>query len=533
MAGKACETGGGNAGEQALQAVAVKDGLIMAAGTDSDILGLAGPDTELVDLKGRCMLPGFNDSHCHLLATGITCESLDLRGVKSEEEIIQRGRSYIERLGLPEGHWVMGFGFDHNVFEGQRLPDGKVAEAVSSKHPVLLDRICGHVGVANRRAMENVGFTEETVIKGGIIGKNEAGELDGIIVEAALDELKRRIPKADVDETMRIIKASAALANSFGITSMQTDDLESSNIDVLYEAYSRLEREGKLTVRVYEEVQAARLPVLRSFLERGRRTGDGGSFFKTGCIKLLTDGSLGARTACLRSEYTDEPGNRGVAVYTQQELDEVVMEAHEAGMQIAFHAIGDGAAALCINAVEKAEKKCPKQLRHRIVHCQIACDGLLKMMKKLGMGADIQPPFTASDSHLVEERLGCERGRSTYRWKTMIDCGIPLGGGSDSPVETLDPLWGIYCAVTRKNADGKPAEGWYPEQCLTVEEATALYTKGGAYMSFEENLKGTIEPGKYADFAILSKDIFAIPPEEILATRVVMTVIGGSVCYTV
>jgi predicted amidohydrolase YtcJ len=330
---------------------------------------------------------------------------------------------------------------------------------------------------------------------------------------------------------MRTLETAVRQANTLGITSVQTDDLEGAPLSVLLEACSRLEQEGKLTIRIFEEVQAARRAVLEDFLKRNMRTGWGSDLFQIGNIKLLTDGSLGARTAYLRRDYSDAPGNCGIAVYNQEELDELVLTAHQADMQIAFHAIGDGAIEQCLDALEKALSVSKKNLRHRLVHCQIADENLLERIRKLEIGADIQPPFTASDWSLTEPRLGKARADGSYNWRTMLRKGIPLGGGSDSPVEPLDPLWGIYCAVTRQDFSGLPEGGWHPQERLTVDEAVALYTSGAAYMSLEERRKGTIEPGKLADFVVLSRDIFSLAPEEILKTRVVMTVIGGRICY--
>ena len=517
---------GGTAG-----AVAVQNGRIAVVGGDDEILKQALPETELIDLGGQCLLPGFNDSHCHFMATGLGIGRLNLKGAASTGEIIARGRKFIEERHIPEGQWVVGEGFDHNLFETPALPDKTVAEAISKTHPILLERVCGHAGTVNDLALRMAGFTPGTVIAGGVLAKSADGDLNGVLCEAALDFLKSRIPKVGVEEAMRVIQAVSSHANTLGVTSVQTDDLEVISLESLLEAYSRLEQQGKLTVRVFEEVQAARIPELSEFLNKNMRTGWGSDFFKIGNIKLLTDGSLGARTAFLRRDYSDDPGNRGVSVYTQPELDEVVGLAHDSGMQIAFHAIGDGAVERCVNAVEKAVGARSRSLRHRIVHCQVCDDGLLERMKALEIGADIQPAFAVSDRCMAGARLGPERSCDCCRWKGMLEKGVLAAGSSDSPVESLDPLWGIYCAVTRESEQGIPRGGWHPEQRITVEQAVAMYTANGAYMSFEEDMKGTVETGKLADFVVLSGDIFSVEPAEILKLRVTMTVVGGRICY--
>jgi len=515
-----------------LSAVAVKDGSILAVGADSDILRLSGEGTERINLGEKSVLPGFNDSHCHLRLTGEGFTKLDLRGAASRGEIVERGREYLRTHRLGEGEWLVGFGFDHNVFPDGRLPDRETAEAISETVPVLLDRVCGHVGAVNRAALRAAGFDEKTVIPGGVLDRGPDGGLTGILREAALDGIKAKIKKPKLAVVTEQLRAAMALYSSLGITSAQSDDLEGSDFDTILAAYHALEKSGEMSVRVFEEVQAARLPVLERFLSYGLRTGDGGEWFKIGNIKILSDGSLGARTALMREEYSDDAGNRGLAVYAQDALDALVAAAHGAGMQCAFHAIGDGAIESCVTAVERAQAKDPRALRNRIVHCQFADEALFRRMAAAGIAADIQPPFTASDYPLVRSRVGEKREKGAYAWKSLLGSGVHISGGSDSPVETPDPIWGIYCAVTRQNADGKPENGWRPEQRLSVEEAVRLYTSAGAYVSFEENEKGTIEPGKRADFVVLSRDLFDIEPAEIPETRVLRTIAGGKTRYT-
>lgn len=513
------------------QAVAVQNGRIAAVGTDAEILALADSKTEIHNLEGQCMLPGFNDSHCHLLLTGTTARSLDLRGVRSVDEIVARGRSYIAQRRIPPGKWVTGFGFDQNIFDVPVLPTKEDADRISTVHPILLDRVCGHIGTLNTMALRAVGCDERTAFTGGALDKGPNGELNGILRETALDACKTHIPMPGKDEVKEILCEMMAHVNALGITSVQSDDLWGAPLDTLLPAFSELEAEGRCTVRVWEEVQAARIPVLEEFLARGLRTGDGSAYFKIGNIKLITDGSLGARTAYLRDDYADKHGDCGVPVYTDEALCEIVRYAHTAGMQIAFHAIGDGALEQCIAAVEAAQKVELKALRHRIVHCQFGDEALYRRMKAAGMCADIQPAFVPTDRPVVVPRVGVLRAKSSYAWRTLLEQGIPLGGGSDSPVESFDPLWGIYCAVTRCDQNGMPRGGWHPEQRLHIEEAVRLYTQGSAYLSFDEQNKGTIEAGKFADFAILNRDILAARPEDILSTKVIMTVIDGKICY--
>ena len=538
-----------------VEAILVDGDRITAVGSDAEILAQAqnlaqNRDVTTVDLEGRCVLPAFNDSHCHLMATGLNQIRLDLRGVRSCEEIVERGRAYLASAALSADDWIVGYGFDQNLFEDKRLPDRLTAEAISSDRPVFLDRVCGHVGAVNQAALQIAGFDENTVITGGVLARDETGKLNGILKEAALDRMRRLITEPSPAMLEAALLHAMQDANRFGLASVQTDDLENANLDAVLAVYHKLEAEGKLTLRIYEEIQQPRVPQLREFLARGLRTGDGDDFFRIGNIKLLTDGSLGARTAYMRQPYADAPETAGVAVYTQDALNEVVELAHRNGMQVAFHAIGDGAIEQVINSVEyagKAEAKAPGSLpdekishseahayttaaasrRHRIVHCQFIGADLLTRIKKSGLCADIQPPFTASDYPIVDVRVGKERSVWSYVWRTMAEAGIPLGGGSDSPVETMNPIWGIDCAVNRTDLAHLPCGGWHASSCLTVPQAVSLYTRGSAYMEFSEHQKGRIAEGMLADFIVLSEDIFEVKPERIRDIRVKETYVGG------
>lgn len=539
------------------EAMLIDGDTITAVGSDAEILarirkisaGTGSETVTAVDLAGRCVLPAFNDSHCHLLATGLNQIRLDLRGVRSCEEIVERGRAYLSSASLSADDWIVGYGFDQNLFADRRLPDLSTAEAISPDRPVFLDRVCGHVGAVNRAALAIAGYDENTVITGGVLACDKNGKLNGILKEAALDGMRRLIPQPSPAMLEDALLHAMRNANRFGLASVQTDDLESAALDSVIALYHKLEAEGRLTLRIYEEIQQPRVPQLQSFLDRGLRTGDGDDFFRVGNIKLLTDGSLGARTAYMREPYADAPETAGVAVYTQDTLNEVVALAHRNGMQVAFHAIGDGAIEQVVRSVEyagKAEAKASASLsdekishseahaytaaashRHRIVHCQFIGEDLLARIKDAGLCADIQPPFTASDYPIVDARVGVERSDWSYVWRTMAEAGIPLGGGSDSPVETMNPIWGIDCAVNRTDLTHLPVKGWHASQCLTVPQAISLYTRGSAYTEFSEHRKGQIAEGMLADFIVLSEDIFEVETRRIRDIQVLETYVGG------
>ena len=521
------------AGKECVSALAVTGYRIEAVGNDREVLALADDRTRCIDLKGKCVLPGFTDTHCHAYYAGLAKRQIPLNGVRSVEEIIQRGRDFIEKYQVPEGTWLVAGGFDHNHFDEPRLPQAADLDRISTRHPILLERICGHIGSINTLALSQTGFDREITFEGGGgVEKDAQGRPTGVIVETALDLIKTRIPKPDKYTVKEAFRAAFEEANTYGVTGMHTDDVPGSSLQTVLDALKDLEEEGRMTVRVWEEVEAPRIPELKEFLATGLRTGSGNRFFKIGNIKLISDGSLGARTAFLQAPYSDDPENCGVRVYTQEELDEVVLTAHEAGMQVACHAIGDGAIQQCAAALQRAYESDGKDLRNRIVHCQFVNEKILDTMAAGRICADIQPAFLASDLPIIHERMG-ERDQGGYAWKSLADKNLILGGGSDCPVETFNPIWGIHCAVNRTDAGGQPEGGWHPQQKLTVEEAVRLYTTGGAKLSLEEDCKGTLEPGKFADFAVLDQDIFSVSPDRICEIKNTMTVMDGRIVYQI
>ncbi len=512
-------------------AIAVSGCRIAAVGSNDEICRMQSEKTKRIDLKGRCVVPGFTDSHCHVLYGGLAAEQLSLRETTSICGMIREIQAYIKEKKLSPGTWILASGYDHNIFPEGRHPDVKDLDAVSEEHPILIERVCGHIGAANSLALALTGFDREQVFPGG--GRIERGpdtKPNGILVETVLDRIKDHLPKPTVEESARAIRRIFAEASSYGVTSMHTDDVAGSTLETVMSAYQRVKEEGKATVRIWEEVQAPRIPDIREFLKKGFRTGDGDRFFRIGNIKLITDGSLGARTALMSQPYNDDPVNTGVQVYTQEELNEVVRFAHLSGMQVACHAIGDGAAAQCAAAMSAAYRSDGRDLRNRIVHCQFVNDSVLSVMREGHVCADVQPAFLASDLPMIHSRTG-SRDSGGYAWKSLMDNGILLGGGSDSPVETFNPIWGIHCAVNRTDAGGLPDGGWHADEKLTVEEAVRMYTVNGAFLSLEEEEKGTLETGKLADFVVLDRDIYEIDPTDIKNTRVVMTIMDGKIVF--
>lgn len=517
------------------EAVAIREGKIIKAGSNGEILSYRESNTEAIDLKGKLALPGFNDSHMHLLSFALSLEKADLNGCTGIQDLIQRVRDFIETKGIKKGEWVQGRGWNHELFYEKRMPTRQDLDNISREHPVILTRTCGHIAVANTYALKLAGiFENPPAVPGGSIDLDEKGIPTGVLRENAMELLYGKLPLYDKTKIKKLIVEAAEKFIKSGLTSVQSDDLESIKGDFkeILEAFFELEGENKLPIRVNEQVLLPTIEKLERFLSLGLRTGHGSEYFKIGPLKLLTDGSLGGRTAALTFPYEDDKDTKGIAIYTQDQLDELVEKAYLNGMQVACHAIGDRAMEMVFHSYEKAMKKLPKNdPRFRIIHCQITTEELIEKFSKYKVIADIQPIFVSSDLSIVEKRIGRERAKWTYNWKTLIEKGIHVAGGSDCPVEPFNPLLGIYAAVTRKNLSGFPEDGWLPEQKLSVKEAVHIFTMGSAYCTFEENIKGSITSGKLADIAVLSEDIFKIAPDEIKDVEVEMTILGGKIVY--
>jgi predicted amidohydrolase YtcJ len=515
------------------EAVAVRDGKFVAVGINEEVLAMETSETEVIDLKGNVVLPGFNDSHMHVFNFGSSLRMVNLVEAFSIEDIIYDTKKFIKEKNIESGKWVQGRGWNQDYFEGEkRFPTRYELDKISTEHPIIVSRACGHVAVVNSKALEVTGITAATAqVEGGHFDLDEKGEPLGIFRENALGLIYDNIPNPTLKEIKEMIKDALKYANSKGLTSIQTDDLAhlpGKDFETMIKAYSELRESGELTVRIYQQCLLSDSEKLKDFLNKGYRTGWGDEMFKLGPLKILADGSLGARTAALCQPYDDESSTSGILVYRAEELYELIKGAHDSGMHVAVHCIGDRTMYLALDCIEKALKDNPREdHRHSIVHCQITDETLLNKYKELDVVAHIQPIFLHYDLHMVEQRVGREKAKKTYAFKTMVNKGVHVALGTDCPVEALDTMPNIYCAVTRKDLKGYPEEGWLPQEKLTVEEALYNYTMGGAYASFEENVKGSITVGKFADMVVLSDNIFEMEPEKIKDVKVEKTFLGG------
>ena len=494
----------------AVAAIAIHKDRIVAVGTTDEISPLIGPNTLVTDLEGMTVLPGFIDCHIHLIQYGLGFNSLDLRGVRSIDELKKR----VAARSKDDIDWVLGRGWDQEKFAERRYPTRHDLDEASPTKPVLLRRICGHVCVANSVALKRAGIDERSgEPPGGVIDRDTAKAPTGILRENAIDLLYAAVPAPSMRDFEKATLTACQDALKAGLTSVHCI----INSELELRALLKLRSEDRLSLRFYVLLPSDHLSAAKKL---GVQTGFGDEWIRLGAIKLFSDGSLGARTAALEASYEDDPSNRGVTVYRQEELDELVGDAQLAGFQVAIHAIGDRASRMALESLAKATNQTQRDLRHRIEHASVLDHDLISEFGELGVIASVQPHFVVSDFWL-EQRLGRERASLSYPFASLARMGVRVVAGSDCPVEPLAPLQGIAAATTRSDSD----------EAITVEAAIALYTRNAAYASFEENLKGTIEPGKYADLVALRTDPREIAPSTIPEIQVLFTMVGGKIMY--
>jgi predicted amidohydrolase YtcJ len=512
---------------QRAQAMAIRNGRIVALGSNDDIRKWKGGHTEVIDLSGHFVMPGFNDAHTHLAAGGLQHFAVDLTGVRSLQEMQQRIAAHSKTL--EPGEWIVGGGWDHTLWPGQQLPTRHDLDAVTGEHPAFLGRVDGHISVGNTAALKAAGISAATPDPpGGKIDHDASGQPTGVIREGPAETLVwSKIPPPTPPQRRRAAEYALANAARWGVTSAQDySDWE----DFL--TYEVLEREGKLTLRISEWLDFnGSVKLLET--HRSHHPADD-PMLHTAMLKGYMDGSLGSRTAALLAPYSDDPGNSGLTRFEQGNLNRMTIERTLAGFQIGFHAIGDRAVQMALDAFAEAERSArendkTRDFRFRIEHDQVVTPAQFAQYKKLGVIASMQPSHLLTDMNWVMGRIGPERAKTSYAWKEFLDDGIPLAFGTDYPVEPITPFRGVYVAVTRKNEAG--TKEYFPEQRLTIEQAIAAYTTGSAYAQFAEKEKGTLAPGMLADFVVLDRDLTKVAPPEILKTRVLRTVVGGKTVY--
>ncbi len=509
----------------------VENGCFAAVGSDEEILPLSQAGDEAIDLEGRFVCAGFNDSHMHLLNYGQSLLSAKLyEHTGSLSAVLECMKEHLAAFPPENGAWLRGRGWNQDYFSDEkRMPNRYDLDSVSTEVPIMITRACGHCCIVNSKALEICGITAETVSpEGGAIGM-ENGEPDGRLYDNAMDIAFDKMLLPDKTQLKQMIRLAAKALNGYGITSAQTDDycvFRQIAFETVNEAYRELEEAGELTVRVYEQANFTELDELKRFVESGNMTGKGSELFKIGPLKLLGDGSLGSRTAHLSVPYIGDEENRGFSLFTKEQFNSLCSYANENGMQIAVHAIGDACLDSVLDALENALNEHPRSdHRHGIVHCQISRPDQLERMIRLKLHIYAQSIFLDYDNHIVEKLVPKPLSETSYNWKTLLDGGLTVSNGSDCPVELPDVMKGIECAVTRRSMDGTGP--YLIDQAFSIKQALDSFTTAGARASFEENIKGGIEPGYLADFVILSQDPFEIEPNELHSISIEKTFLGG------
>lgn len=487
-------------------------------------------DVEIYDLKGETVIPGLNDSHLHMVSYGISLDMVDLNDAESVKEVKQRVGEYIQSDGVEEGEWIFGRGWNEENFKGKKDLSKDDLDEISTKHPIVLTRTCGHLRVLNSRALQECDITPETKVEGGVIGTDEEGNLTGLIAEEAKELLYDNMPDYTVEDFKRFIQNAGEKFRESGLTTVQSDDLEASNEprEKVLKAFFELLEEDELPIKVNMQMQIKSPEEIAQFFaeHQERVLSDHLSF---GPLKIVPDGSLGAKTAALNEPYLGSENNYGVLIYSKTELEAKIDAAYRHGVQVACHAIGDRTIETFLDIIEKMKDKYNRTGRPRIIHSQITNLDLIQRMKELNVVADAQPAFVGTDWKVAEDVLGRERCINTYAWKTMMDHGIVVSGGSDAPVETYDPFAGIDCAVNRQDSDSNPPGGWMPQEKVTVFEALKMYTVNSAYSCYQEDRIGRLAPHYQADFLVIDRNPFTIPEEDLDSIEVKTSVVNGNV----
>lgn len=508
------------------EAVVVENGRFVAIGREEEIRSkYLQSDTEVIDLDGRAVTPGLTDSHLHLCGIAGQFLNLDLTSVTSKRELLDKIVAWKENL--QEGEWIFGRGWDENLFAEGEIPTIDELDEISGDHPLYLPRICGHAFLVNSKALEIAGYHENTLVpEGGAVVLDDEGHPTGLILEQASTLITKHIPEPSYDAWKASLRKAIQFVLKKGITSVHTNDPSyMGGLDQTWQLYDELINGEKLGLRCNLLIDHE----YTEDLEKNQMyTGYGNDFLQIGAIKIFADGAFGRRTALLSEPYADAPSEYGDAMYSQEELREIVRRARNLNMPIAVHTIGDQALENVLDVLDEFPEV---SYRDRLIHIQVLRKELIDRLLVRSRVADIQPRFLAGDFPWVIDRLGEERIGLSYAWKTLMDAGVVCAGGSDCPVEPVDPLLGIHAAVTRK-LPGENHDGYNPAEKLSMHEAFKLFTKMGAYPTNEETKKGTISIGKFADMTVFDKDPFTLDdPDELLNTEVVMTITDGMIRY--
>lgn len=506
------------------QAIALAGDRVVAVGSNQAMEALLADGDELIDLGGRTVTPGFIDAHLHFLSYGLSLRQIDLIGVPA---LAQAQARVAEKAAItPAGHWLLGRGWDQSLWPTNAFPTRQDLDQITTDHPVFLRRKCGHAGWANSRALALANITWATPDPDGgeIVRDPATGAPTGILLERAMELVSKCLQEPSDEEAVAAVRTAMATVHRMGIVGVH--NMEGAPA---LRAFQQLRRNGELKLRVLQQIPEADLDAA---IQLGLQSGMGDEWVRIGALKIFADGSLGARSALMLEPYEGEPDNVGIAVSTAEHLKQQVEKAARAGLAVHIHAIGDQANRNVLDAFAATRQAgIGRHLRHRIEHAQVLHPQDLPRFAALGVIPSMQPIHCTQDMVIADQNWGA-RSRGAYAWSSLLSTGAILAFGSDAPVETPDVLQGIYAAVTRRRADGYPGpEGWYPEECVSVQEAVYAYTVGAAYAGGEEGSRGALKPGLIADLVVLSKDIFQSGPTQLLDTTVLGTMVGGEFVY--
>lgn len=524
--------------EKFAEAVLIKDGIIAKTGTTEELMKLAGEDCEKIDCKGKTAVPGFNDSHMHLLMFGQGLTQVDITGVTSIDEMIERCKKFMKDYPERVAHGMHAAGWNQDYFaESKRIPDRHDLDKISTEIPIILERVCGHILTTNTKAIEMLGLTVDSPQwPGGTFEKEENGYPNGVFTENACNYVKTLAPKITIKEYEEMLMVAMKYAVAHGVTSVQSNDVGTAAGDpgIYFNMFHKVFDEGRGLLRYHHQVCFNEVEDFKKYVEngefaKGKYPED--SWLTLGPLKLFKDGSLGARTALMRDDYKDAPGVKGEVWITEEDMLEYCKIADKAGIQVVTHVIGDRAIKDTMKCYESVFRNGKNELRHGLIHCQITDKPMLEEIAEKGILVFYQPIFLDYDMHIVEDRCGKELASTSYAFNTMEKLGGYVSYGTDCPVESCNPFPNIYSAVTRKDSKGDPADGFYPDECVDIYTAVDAYTIGSAHAQFMENKKGRIKEGYYGDIVLLNKDIFTVNPMEIREMEAEMTMVGGKIVY--
>ncbi|HWR44141.1 amidohydrolase [Sporomusa sp.] len=512
------------------EALAIKDDLILAIGSNDQIRSIRGQHTKVLDAAGHLVLPGFIDNHTHLMVGGFQLLSLDLREVKSKEEFVQTIAA--RAANIPSGHWITGGGWNNDQWAQSQTPVKDWIDSFTSHIPVFITRSDLHIGFANSAAHRLAEIDRTTANPmGGVIERDPyTGEPTGILKDNAMKLVQQCIPTPSKQQYNEALMAAMQHAARMGITSVQ--DITAWRDWNDWETFLRFQQQQKLTLRIYARTQITEWKKQLVLMEAGFC---GDAWLRFGGVKGFVDGSLGSGTALMLEPYDDVPGTAGLLadqMYPEGIMRERIAAADKAGLPVSIHAIGDKANHLLLDIFEAVIKENgPRDRRFRIEHAQHLLPDDITRMARLGILASVQPGHVYEDGCWAKKRIGDRRCQMAYAFRSLLDAGVEVSFGTDWPVVPLNPFFGIYTAITRQTQDGQYPDGWVPEQKLSVRECLQAYTSGSAYAEFSETMKGTLRAGKFADLILVSKDVLSAPPEDIPKTRVLWTIAGGKIVY--